>query len=113
MQDRELYQQILGIEKPWRVVGVELDVEDGEVRVHVGYLESKPPCPECGRPCSRYDKRTRRWRHLDTCQYPTILDDEPLPALSIDDVTVEEGDAGVTEAASSSRRIRRSESRSG
>ena len=73
MQDRELYQQILGIEKPWKVVGVELDAEDGEVRVHVGYLESKPPCPVCGQPCSRYDKRARRWRHLDTCQYPTIL----------------------------------------
>jgi len=73
MQDRELYQKILGIEKPWKVVGVELDVEDREVRVHVAHLEHKPPCPECGRPCSRYDARTRRWRHLDTCQYPTIL----------------------------------------
>lgn len=73
MQDKELYQQILGIEKPWKVVGVELDVQDGEVRVHVAHLEPKPPCPQCGRPCSRYDKRPRRWRHLDTCQYPTIL----------------------------------------
>ena len=30
-------------------------------------------CPECGRPSPRYDTRRRRWRHLDTCQYRTIL----------------------------------------
>ena len=30
-------------------------------------------CPECGRPANRYDTRQRRWRHLDTCQYRTIL----------------------------------------
>jgi len=73
MRDRELYEKILGIEKPWKVVGVDLDVDEGEVRVHVAYLESKLPCPMCGRPCGRYDARPRRWRHLDTCQYPTIL----------------------------------------
>lgn len=73
MQDRQLYQKILGIEKPWKVVGVELDVEDGEVRVHVAHTEPKPPCPQCHQPSRRYDARPRRWRHLDTCQYPTIL----------------------------------------
>ena len=30
-------------------------------------------CPECGQPAWRYDTRQRRWRHLDTCQYRTIL----------------------------------------
>src|SRR5436305_3743307 len=30
--------------------------------------------PECGRPCSLYDHQPKRqWRHLDTCQYRTIL----------------------------------------
>jgi len=73
MRDRELYQKILGIESPWEVVDVELDLPGREVRVHLKNTEPKPPCPVCGKPSSRYDLRPRRWRHLDTCQYPTIL----------------------------------------
>ncbi len=73
MRDRELYQKILGIEPPWEVVAVELDMKAGEVRVHVANAEAKLPCPRCRQLCSRYDTRPRRWRHLDTCQYPTIL----------------------------------------
>jgi transposase len=35
-------------------------------------------CPECGQPCPLYDHQPeRRWRHLDTCQYQTILHAEP------------------------------------
>ena len=30
-------------------------------------------CPTCGRVCGRYDRRERRWRHLDTCQLRTVL----------------------------------------
>jgi len=30
-------------------------------------------CPECGKLCPGYDTRERCWRHLDTCQYQTIL----------------------------------------
>lgn len=73
MRDRELYQKILGIEAPWEVVDVELDAVRREVRVLLKNAESRPSCPLCGQPCSRYDTRPRRWRHLDTCQYQTIL----------------------------------------
>jgi len=73
MHDRELYRKILGIESPWQVVDVELDTGGREVRVHLENSEPKPPCPVCGEPCPRYDARPRRWRHLDTCQYRTIL----------------------------------------
>jgi transposase len=74
MHDTELYRKILGIEAPWEVDRVELDRTDGEVRVHLSLGESKPKCPECDRPAPRYDTRHRRWRHLDTCQYRTILE---------------------------------------
>jgi len=30
-------------------------------------------CRQCGKPCPGYDKRVRRWRHLDTCQLKTVL----------------------------------------
>ncbi len=73
MRDTELYRKILGIEEPWKVVGVEADLQAGEVRVHVALLADRPQCSGCGRECSRHDTRTRRWRHLDTCQLRTVL----------------------------------------
>lgn len=73
MHDRDLYRKILGIEAPWQVVDVELEMEGREVRVHLETSEPQLPCPVCGQPCPRYDARPRRWRHLDTCQYRTIL----------------------------------------
>jgi transposase len=74
MRDKDLYPQILGIRSPWRVADVELDLPGGEVTVHVG-LDPEAPmaCPECGQSCPGYDLCSRRWRHLDTCQYRTIL----------------------------------------
>jgi transposase len=54
---------------------VELRTQEQEVWVHVdipGDVGLK--CPECTRVCARYDRaEERRWRHLDTCQYQTIL----------------------------------------
>lgn len=77
MRDRDLYGQILGIQKPWCVTDVQLALKQGEVVVRV---EAEPSatlsCPECQMPSPRYDTRTRRWRHLPTCQYRTILEAE-------------------------------------
>lgn len=73
MRDKDLYAKILGIETPWKVTDVDLALEKGEVLVHLVNEEKRPPCPECGKPCSGYDTRPRRWRHLDTCQYRTVL----------------------------------------
>lgn len=73
MQDRELYRQILGIESPWRVEDVELQTDQRQVLVRLVNSERQLPCPSCGTPCPRHDSRLRRWRHLDTCQFQTIL----------------------------------------
>jgi transposase len=75
MQDRQLYEQILGIATPWHVERVELMREEGEVHVYLGHDESAAwCCPECGRPCALHDHQPERtWRHLDTCQYQTML----------------------------------------
>ena len=79
MQDRELYRRILGIEAPWYVDSVELKLEQGEVHVRLAHHDMMDwPCPECGVPCKLYDHQPeRQWRHLDTCQYQTILHAEP------------------------------------
>jgi transposase len=75
MQDRQLYEQILGITTPWFVDRVELKLKDGEVQVFLAHQETAQwSCPECGRPCPLHDHQPERtWRHLDTCQYQTSL----------------------------------------
>ena len=73
MKDTQLYSQILGIQKPWKVASVNVVLADDEVEVHVHYAGNKLSCPKCGKACPGYDKRRRRWRHLDTCQLKTLL----------------------------------------
>jgi transposase len=75
MQDRQLYQQILGLTAPWVVERVELELEAGAVHVYVGHPATAAwACPECGRLCPLHDHAPQRtWRHLDTCQYQTLL----------------------------------------
>ena len=73
MRDKDLYEKILGLEAPWSVTEVELDLPKGEVRIHVADSSQHWTCPECSKPCPGYDRLPRRWRHLDTCQYRTLL----------------------------------------
>jgi transposase len=78
MQDRELYRQILGIESPWFVERVELALEKGEIHVHLDHQDTDWNCSECGKACRLHDHQPeRRWRHLDTCQFRTILHARP------------------------------------
>ena len=74
MNDKDLYQQILGIPKPWSVTDVSLKLDGGKIEVRVSAPSSADMnCPVCQKVCPRHDKRERRWRHLDTCQYQTVL----------------------------------------
>jgi transposase len=73
MKDTDLYAQILGVQSPWHVRAVDLRVADGEVEVLVEHRGTGLKCPQCGSASSGYDTRRRRWRHLPTCQYKTIL----------------------------------------
>lgn len=79
MRDRQLYAQILGITDPWFVERVELKLEHGEVHIYLGHpVAAQWACPECGTMCNLYDHQpSRTWRHLDTCQYRTILHADP------------------------------------
>lgn len=74
MDDRELYQTVLHLDKPWIVKRVEVSSQSEQVDVHVGWPEGQPAsCPKCGIQAAVHDHRERRWRHLDTCHYQTIL----------------------------------------
>jgi transposase len=74
MDDRTLYQTILGLQTPWEVERIELRTEPQEVDVWVGAVPGTTfTCPKCGQASSIYDHVERRWRHLDTCQFRTLL----------------------------------------
>jgi transposase len=75
MQDTELYRHVLGLEPPWRVAKVELSVEKHQVDVWAEHRASATfPCPECGKVSGLHDHAEERvWRHLDTCQFATLL----------------------------------------
>ena len=80
MRDTQLYRDLLGVSPPWRVVSVDMDTEAKTITVTVdlksGALLS---CPECGHQrCPVKDRRQRTWRHLDTCQYRTMVQ-VPVP----------------------------------
>jgi transposase len=49
MKDTELYRHLLGLESPWTVANVNLDVATQRVDVHVEHPKGqKWPCPDCG-----------------------------------------------------------------
>ena len=76
MYHTDLYRQILGLEAPWRVEHVDLNLSDQSVLIYVEYDSQLAiwSCPQCGRTVPVYDHREpRQWRHLDTCQLRTIL----------------------------------------
>lgn len=75
MQDKELYQHILGLKSPWSVARVQLDTEQEQIVIEVEHPQgTKFCCPECNRQLACYDHAPdREWRHLDSCQYKTLL----------------------------------------
>lgn len=75
MQDKELYQQILGLSSPWTVSDVQLDHDAQEIRVRAEHPRgAKFCCPECSTELPCHDHAAeRRWRHLDSCQFKTVL----------------------------------------
>lgn len=74
MRDVELYQHLLGLQVPWSVSRVDLDLKAQRVDVWAEHSHRKFPCPECGGKLPVYDhSEERTWRHLDSCQFMTFL----------------------------------------
>lgn len=79
MDSTELYRQLLGVTSPWSVAQVEMDVHGLRVDVHLGHSTGvRFACPKCGQPSPVYDHLAeRRWRHLDSCHFQTVLHAKP------------------------------------
>ena len=74
MIEQDQCNRLFGIGTPWRVMELDTDHRDQIVRVYVAHdPDQELVCPQCGTVCPGYDKRRRQWRHLDTCQYRTIV----------------------------------------
>ena len=82
MRDTELYRYLLGLEDPWFVSRVDLDVKGQRVDVWSGHAERvRWPCPICRSELPLYDhSEERSWRHLDSCQFMTYLHARPALA---------------------------------
>lgn len=79
VQDADLWSRLLGLERPWSVGRIDLDVRGQKVEVYLehpeGALWAGPPC---GKKLPAYDhKEERVWRHLDTMAFQTWVHARP------------------------------------
>jgi transposase len=70
----QFYENLLGLDKNWKVKGVEQNNGDRTVTIAVAYAGKSYRCPECGADAALHDFRKRTVRHLDSCEYRTYLD---------------------------------------
>lgn len=74
MDEKSLYAAVLGVTSPWGVEKVDLRLTDGEIHVFVALpAATRWVCPECLAEAPIHDHQERVWRHLDTCQYRTLI----------------------------------------
>lgn len=72
--NKDLHATVLGVRAPWFVTEVDVSAKREEVTVTIQCrTDAQQACPTCGEPCPGYDTRRRSWRHLDTCQFKTVL----------------------------------------
>ena len=69
------HQYLLGLQSPWTVSCVNLDVNGQRVDVWAEHPENAAwKCPQCSATLPLYDHAEERtWRHLDSCQFQTYL----------------------------------------
>lgn len=68
------YSLLLGLNTPWEVAKVNLDMEQSRVTIEVSHNAGRVTCPDCEKLCSQRDLApSRSWRHLDTMNFETII----------------------------------------
>ena len=91
MKDTALYEHLLGIKTPWSVKRVDLSMSEQRVTVEVvlkkGQIWADPTNAQARAHVNGWSER--EWRHLDTCQFETIIKAR-VPQLKYSDGTVEE-----------------------
>ncbi len=69
------YGMLLGIQSPWEVKRVQLQLDERKVELELAHDSALPVrCPQCQRVCARHDHAPeRQWRHLDVMQFTTVI----------------------------------------
>lgn len=71
---KEFYAQSLELKAPWKVVDVVIDGEARQVRIRVECARGEVwGDPDTNERAEIKDWEERTWRHLDTCQFETII----------------------------------------
>ena len=71
---KEFYAQSLELKAPWKVVDVMIDGEARQVRIRVECARGEVwGDPDTNERAEIKDWEERTWRHLDTCQFETII----------------------------------------
>jgi transposase len=74
MDQATLVAAALGLQDPWRVVGIHFDEKKRELEITIDLERgARLTCPECQVPCSVHDTKETTWRHLDFFQHKTLL----------------------------------------
>ena len=75
MHDLDLFQQALGLDEPWRVVGTSFDPARRRLDLRLDFRRgARFACPECERTgCAVHDASEKTWRHLDFFQHEAYL----------------------------------------
>jgi len=75
MKDTALYEQLLGLKSPWSVKTVDLSLAEQRVVVEVvlkrGQVWADPT--DASKRAHIHGWTERQWRHLDTCQFETLI----------------------------------------
>jgi transposase len=73
MRDTEFFARALGLEKPWRVKEVKMDVGAKKVEVEIECMEKTVWASGAGERLHIHGWESRSWRHLDTMQFETRI----------------------------------------
>ena len=71
---KDFYAQSLGVRAPWSVTEVKILGDSRRIEVRVECREGTVwTDPETRQQAHVHGWRERRWRHLDTCEYETVV----------------------------------------
>ena len=74
MQPEELFALALGLNKPWKVVGVAFSSENKRLDINIDFERGAMfPCPVCGDLVPAYDSVDKTWRHMNFFQHEAYL----------------------------------------
>jgi transposase len=75
VQHTELFQQALGLEWPWKVIGYDFSPSEKRLVISIDFKSGGTfSCPACGRAgCKAYDTSEKTWRHLNFFEHEAYL----------------------------------------